>query len=189
MGVSTTFPAASSQVYTPRSGYFWWTLAKIYLNTADGIYCEMIHHLVNSHFVSEAFSVAAYHSFSDSHPIYSILKPHFDGLVGTNTAAFQMLISQRGAIAVVTSVGLSGGVQLVRLGYEDWHFNKTDFLLDLKVWTKRMFVIVHENPHPKPYNLRLCKSRWPSPSYPPPSPRSTHSLMTVCQHISCPHPV
>ena len=129
-------PSASSPVFTPRSGYFWWTVSKIYyVNNADGLVSQVVHHLVYAHLISEVFAVAAFRHFQDYHPVNSLLKPHFEGLVGINTAGFEMLTSKHGSITKLAGFGHSGMQQLIKLAYEKWTFNNMDFVNDLKVKT------------------------------------------------------
>ena len=125
--------SATSPVYTPRSGYFWWTVAKMYVNNADGLVSQIVHHLVNSHLVSEVFVAATFSSFPASHPVYSILVPHFDGLVGINSEGFRLLTNKNGAITKIAGFGFAGLNQLIRASYKNWKFNNTDFIQDLKV--------------------------------------------------------
>ena len=128
-------PSASSPVFTPRSGYFWWTVSKMYVNNADGLVSQVVHHLVYAHLISEVFAVAAIRHFQDNHPVNSLLKPHFEGLVGINTAGFEMLTSKHGSITKLAGFGHSGMQQLIKLAYEKWTFNNADFVNNLTVKT------------------------------------------------------
>lgn len=124
---------ASSPVYSPHSGYFWWTVAKIYLNSADGLTSQIVHHLVNTHLVSEVFAVAAFRNMLPGHPVHDLLMPHFQGLVGVNTKGFDLLTSPNGTITRVAGFGHSGLLELIRSAYADWKFDKMNFTLDLQV--------------------------------------------------------
>ena len=133
---------ASSPVYTPRSGYFWWTVAKMYVNNADGLVSQIVHHLVNSHLVSEVFVAATFSSFSTSHPVYNLLVPHFDGLVGINSEGFRLLTNKNGAITKIAGFGFAGLNQLIRASYKNWKFNNIDFIQDLKVNIQSRFRVL-----------------------------------------------
>ena len=129
----STSPPGNSTVVTPQSGYAWWTIAKLYLSNADGLVSQIVHHLVNAHLISEAFAVSGFRQLSHNHPVHKLLKPHFQGLIGINTAGFELLTSPNGAVTQVAGFGHSGLIDLVKIAYEDWSFNKTDFLHDLQV--------------------------------------------------------
>ena len=105
----------------------------MYLNSADGLVSQIVHHLVNAHLVSEVFAMATFRHLVGDHPISDLLTPHFKGLVNINTVGFEKLTSPDGAITQVTGFGHSGLMQLVKLAYEDWNYEKMSFLGDLEV--------------------------------------------------------
>ena len=117
----------------------------MYVNNADGLVSQIVHHLVNSHLVSEVFAVATYRQLSEKHPIQILLQPHFQGLIGINTVGFHLLTSPDGLITKVAGFGHTGMLQLIRLAYDEWNYDKMDFLADLKARTtfETMFVDVN----------------------------------------------
>ena len=125
--------AACSPVYTPHSGYFWWTAAKMYFNNADGLVSQIVHHLVNAHLVSETFAAATFRHLVEDHPVHQLLAPHFKGLVNINTVGFEKLTSPNGAITRVAGFGHSGLLDLIKFAYEDWHYDNMSFTGDLTV--------------------------------------------------------
>lgn len=135
----------SAPVYTPKSGYFWWSIAKMYVNSADGLVSQIAHHLVNAHLVSEAFAAATCHELVNSHPIHALLAPHFQGLIGINTEGFELLVSPQGFVTKIAGFGFQGMGELINLTYKHWSWEKTDFLTDLKVSTIS-----------KKFRLRVC---------------------------------
>eukprot|EP00117_Sycon_ciliatum_P027135 scpid47953/ scgid22111/ Arachidonate 5-lipoxygenase len=122
---------SSAPVYTPASGYFWWTIAKMYVNSADGLVSQIAHHLVNAHLVSEAFAAATCRELPLSHPVHSLLSPHFQGLIGINTQGFKLLTSPTGAVTKIAGFGYEGMGELINLTYKHWTWNHTDFKHDL----------------------------------------------------------
>lgn len=108
-------------------------MAKLYVNGADGLVSQIVHHLVNTHLISETFAVAAFRRLSPSHSVHKLLKPHLQGLIGINTQGFRLLTNQNGTVTRIAGFGHSGLLQLARIAYNNWDFEKTDFMNDLKV--------------------------------------------------------
>ena len=123
----------TAPVYTPESGYFWWTIAKMYVNSADGLVSQISHHLVNAHLVSEAFAAGTCRELLTDHPVHVLLSPHFQGLIGINTQGFALLTSPEGAVTKIAGFGYEGMGELINLTYKHWTWNHTDFIHDLKV--------------------------------------------------------
>ena len=105
----------------------------MYFNTALGHYSMHVHHLINTHIIAEVFLGHAYNTLSESHPIYKMLAPHFEGLTATNDDLIFQIKKENGSLHTTSNFGFSGDVQLNVAAYSDWHFNKSDFLFDLKV--------------------------------------------------------
>ncbi|XP_065183061.1 polyunsaturated fatty acid 5-lipoxygenase-like [Sycon ciliatum] len=125
---------ASSWVCTPQgSSFFWWTVAKLYVNNADGLVSQIVHHLVNAHLISESFAVSMHRKLPEQHPVYQILKFHFEGLIPINTMGFQLLTPANGSVSQIAGFGHKGLLDLIEVGYEHWTYEKMDFEQDLVV--------------------------------------------------------
>ncbi|XP_065182404.1 polyunsaturated fatty acid 5-lipoxygenase-like [Sycon ciliatum] len=118
----------ASPIHTPDSGYFWWTVSKMYVNNADGLTSQIRHHLVNSHLISEVFAVEAFIRLPFYHPIYILLQQHFEGLVGINSKGFELLTSKCGSVTKVAGFGFSGLGDFIKSSYENWTWDDTEML-------------------------------------------------------------
>ena len=91
-----------------------WQLGKFFVNVAGAVDHESVAHLGDCHIVPEAMAVATNRQFSSNHPIYRLLKPHFQFMININTDARHSLIVPGGVVA--TNVGPAIEVTLGILG-------------------------------------------------------------------------
>jgi arachidonate 15-lipoxygenase len=76
-----------------------WMRAKLMVQAADMTHHELITHLGETHLTVEAFAIATPRHLPPSHPLYRLLKPHFQFLLAINTRGNEVLLSSQGAIA------------------------------------------------------------------------------------------
>ena len=86
--------------------YLAWLFAKMHFRCADwGVYSIGTHY-ARAHAQNEVFAVSMYRNLSSSHPLFRLLKPHFQGIVGVNCQARESLIaSDQNAFAKFMSSG------------------------------------------------------------------------------------
>lgn len=75
-----------------------WTQAKYAVNSADGNHHELFSHLGWTHLVIEPFAICTQRNLSESHPLYKLLVPHFEGTIFINNAAAAKLIANEGQV-------------------------------------------------------------------------------------------
>ncbi len=75
-----------------------WMLAKTVVQIADANYHELISHLGRTHLFIEPFAIATNRQLASNHPLYILLKPHFQGTLAINDAAQSGLINAGGII-------------------------------------------------------------------------------------------
>ncbi|KAB8345817.1 hypothetical protein FH972_022872 [Carpinus fangiana] len=69
-----------------------WRYAKTCVSASEWTRHEVAVHLTNAHFVEEATIVAAQRSFEQTHPVYSLLQPHWFKTLSLNAAARSILV-------------------------------------------------------------------------------------------------
>jgi arachidonate 15-lipoxygenase len=113
-------PGADNPIFTPDDGYNW-LIAKSIVETADGNIHEASTHLGRTHLTMEAFVIASYRQFADSHPLALLLWPHFEGTLAINKASWEHLIADKG--------GPSKSID---------DFNSLNYMRKQSIWTIRM---------------------------------------------------
>ena len=88
---------AGAPAFGPRDGWAW-NLAKLAVQVADGNLHESVAHLGDTHLVVEPFVVATERHLSPDHPIYKLLRPHFEGTIFINNSAHSALIAAGGTV-------------------------------------------------------------------------------------------
>ncbi len=86
------------KLITPSSGKYEWLMAKTVVQIADGNYHELISHLGATHLLIEPIVGATHRRLYKKHPLYILLKPHFEGTVFINWAAQKVLIAPGGIV-------------------------------------------------------------------------------------------
>jgi len=75
-----------------------WMQAKLFVQTADVTYHELIVHLCDTHLAMEAFAIATPRQLPATHPVYRLLRPHFRFLLAINTRGNAILLGEGAAI-------------------------------------------------------------------------------------------
>ncbi len=117
-------------VITPEDGERW-TLAKSVVLIADGCVHEPITHLARTHLLIEPFVVATERQLSPRHPLYALLRPHFEGTLYINNAAHKLLIAPEGGVNRLLSPTIDAARMAVVLGLHSYPFDQAKLPLQL----------------------------------------------------------
>lgn len=90
-------PAKTNPIFTPEDGYNW-LIAKTIVEVADGNVHEAFTHLGRTHLLMEPFVVSTLRHIAPRHPLGILFKPHFEGTLAINEAAWGHLIANKGAV-------------------------------------------------------------------------------------------
>lgn len=106
-------PSEQNPIFLPSDSETDWLLAKMYITNADSLDHQAVHHLMNTHFLAEVFTVATLRCFPVIHPLYKMLFPHCRYTLFINTAGRKSLFAPDGALSK-SSLGYNGLVELMR---------------------------------------------------------------------------
>lgn len=132
--------AAADSVVTPLDDPKLWLIAKTYLQIADMNHHEMGTHLCRTHFLLEAFAVAAERQLSLRHPVAVLLRPHLRILLFNNLEGRELLIGPKGLATRIMAGGNDGSIEIVKRacegyaprGVAPWSFESWDLPLELE---------------------------------------------------------
>ena len=80
-------------IWTPNDGVEDWIAAKMYVANADFAMHQFKAHAMWCHLSQEPIAVSLSRNFSEAHPVWKLLRPHFHGLLGINAAARGTLVA------------------------------------------------------------------------------------------------
>ncbi|XP_028252886.1 hydroperoxide isomerase ALOXE3-like [Parambassis ranga] len=106
-------PSEQNPIFLPSDSETDWLLAKLFLKSTDLMEYEAVHHLLNTHFLGEVFTVATLRCFPLIHPLYKLLIPHFRYVIHVNKLAHRDLLGPKGALTK-SSLGRDGLIELMR---------------------------------------------------------------------------
>ncbi|XP_070781616.1 hydroperoxide isomerase ALOXE3-like [Enoplosus armatus] len=106
-------PSEQNPIFLPSDPETDWLLAKMFIKNADFIDHQAVHHLMNTHFLTEVYTVATLRSFPVIHPLYKLLFPHFRYTLHINTTGRKSLFGPDGAFKI-SSLGYDGMTELMR---------------------------------------------------------------------------
>lgn len=115
-------PATDNPIFTCRDGYNW-LIAKTIVEMADGNTHEAVTHLARTHMLMEPFVLCTYRQLAVQHPIHQLLAPHFQGTLAINQAAWQQLISDRGAVDKLLGGTIQESRRLAAFGVQSQIFD------------------------------------------------------------------
>ena len=81
--------------------YWDWQASKAIVQNADANYHELLAHLARTHLLVEAFAVATPRYLAKNHPLYVLLKVHFEGTLFINDQAEERLVAKDGNVAQI----------------------------------------------------------------------------------------
>uniref|UniRef100_A0A8C7ZH65 Si:dkey-17e16.9 n=1 Tax=Oryzias sinensis TaxID=183150 RepID=A0A8C7ZH65_9TELE len=106
--------SAENPIFLPTDPEKDWLLAKLFFKSADLLECEVVHHLLITHFLSEVFAVATLRCFPTIHPLHKLLIPHFRFTLHINVMGREALLGPDGS-----SFGLEGLMELMGRGLSE----------------------------------------------------------------------
>ncbi|CAG03588.1 unnamed protein product [Tetraodon nigroviridis] len=116
-------PSETNPIFLPSDSETDWLLAKFYLKNAYALMHQSLTHLMRTHFMAEAYTVAALRCLPEIHPIYKLLMPHFRYTLHINTGGRKTLFGPDGALEEVHSLGYDGIVELMRRHIANFHYS------------------------------------------------------------------
>ncbi len=119
-------------LFTPLSDPWGWKMAKAVVNSADGNHHELIAHLAKTHLFLEPIIISTYRQFSNRHPIYKLLIPHFYGTIFINYFARKDLIAPGGGVEHLLSGTIQSSKQVSLKATKSNAFNDSMFPVDLE---------------------------------------------------------
>ena len=99
-----------------------WMRAKLYVQVADATHHELIAHLCDTHLAMEALAIATPRQLPVNHPLYRLLKPHFQFLLAINTRGNQILLGEGAAIDQLLAPTRQASLSLINRAYRDRPF-------------------------------------------------------------------
>lgn len=111
-------------VVTPMAAPDAWMRAKLYVQVADITHHELITHLGDTHLAMEAFAIATPRQLPVNHPVYRLLKPHFQFLLAINTRGNDVLLGKGGAIDNLMAPTREASIGLINQAYRDRSFQE-----------------------------------------------------------------
>ncbi|MBW4583509.1 MAG: lipoxygenase [Tildeniella nuda ZEHNDER 1965/U140] len=109
--------ATPTQIDTDR-----WMQAKLFVQTADVTYHELIVHLCDTHLAMEAFAIATPRQLPKTHPVYRLLRPHFRFLLAINTRGNTILLGEGAAIDKLMAPTRAASLGLINQAYRERSF-------------------------------------------------------------------
>uniref|UniRef100_A0A3P9KN32 Si:dkey-17e16.9 n=1 Tax=Oryzias latipes TaxID=8090 RepID=A0A3P9KN32_ORYLA len=112
--------SAENPIFLPTDPEKDWLLAKLFFKSADLLECEVVHHLLITHFLSEVFAVATLRCFPTIHPLHKLLIPHFRFTLHINIMGREALLGPDGRLFEhAFSFGLEGLMELMGRGLSE----------------------------------------------------------------------
>jgi arachidonate 15-lipoxygenase len=108
-------------VFVPTDGENW-RKAKAIVQMADLNVHELKSHLFECHLVMETLAVAAARQMAPNHPIYELLRAHFNLLVHQNVAARTVLVNPGGEVDRLLGTGIKGAREILTRTRQGWTF-------------------------------------------------------------------
>lgn len=109
-----------------------WTRAKLYVQTADVTYHELISHLAYTHLAMEAFAIATPRQLPNNHPLYRLLTPHLQFLLAINTRGNKILLGEDAAIDKLMATTREASLGLINKAYRQRPFTEYALPNDIK---------------------------------------------------------
>lgn len=99
-----------------------WMQAKLFVQTADVTYHELIVHLCDTHLAMEAFAIATPRQLPATHPVYRLLRPHFRFLLAINTRGNAILLGEGAAIDKLMAPTRAASLAIINQAYRSRSF-------------------------------------------------------------------
>ncbi len=99
-----------------------WMQAKLFVQVADVTHHELISHLCDTHLAMEAFAIATPRQLPPSHPLYRLLRPHFQFLLAINHRGNTVLLGEGAAIDNLMAPTRPASIGLINRAYRERSF-------------------------------------------------------------------
>ncbi|MEA5476414.1 lipoxygenase family protein [Pseudanabaena galeata UHCC 0370] len=109
-----------------------WLLAKTVVQIADANYHQLISHLGRTHLFIEPFAIATNRQLASNHPLYILLKPHFQGTLAINDAAQSGLVSAGGTVDSLLAGSIATSRAVSVHGVKTYNFDEAMLPVALK---------------------------------------------------------
>ncbi|AFY34765.1 lipoxygenase family protein [Calothrix sp. PCC 7507] len=109
-----------------------WTRAKLYVQTADVTYHELISHLAYTHLAIETLAIATPRQLPHNHPLYRLLSPHLQFLLAINTRGNKILLGEGAAIDKLMAPTREASLGLINKAYRQRPFTEYSLLNDIQ---------------------------------------------------------
>lgn len=131
LAIEIRSPGVPPKVVTPLHRRPEWLLARLHFQAADAHYHEGVYHLLETHMVSEVFKLCSSRRLHPDHPLSQLLEPHFEWNLAIDHLARGDLLGKGGPIDTTMAAGAGGTLDLARMHWADWSFEKRRFHRDL----------------------------------------------------------
>ncbi|HEY9641694.1 MAG TPA: lipoxygenase family protein, partial [Coleofasciculaceae cyanobacterium] len=112
---------------TPSTGADAWMMAKTIVQIADVNFHEAVSHFARTHLLVEPFVTATHRRLPESHPLFKLLVPHFQGTLAINYAAHEFLVAPKGGVNGLLSATIDNSRVLMVKGLRIRGFNADMF--------------------------------------------------------------
>lgn len=119
-------------VLTPTSAADDWMRAKLYVQVADATHHELFAHLCYTHLAMEAIAIATPRQLPPTHPLYRLLRPHFQFLLAINTRGNRLLLGESGAVEQLLAPTLDTCIDLMNRAYRERSFQDSALPRDIQ---------------------------------------------------------
>jgi arachidonate 15-lipoxygenase len=102
-----------------------WMLAKTVVEIADANFHEAISHLGRCHMFMEPFAIATPRQLAANHPLFILLKPHFQTTLAINDAAQSRLIAPGGVVDKLLAGTIKSSRAICVQGTLSYKFNES----------------------------------------------------------------
>ncbi|KAJ5263942.1 hypothetical protein N7478_011547 [Penicillium angulare] len=107
-----------------------WRYAKTCVQTSDWFRHEVTVHLTRTHLVEETVIVSANRQFENDHPVFQILRPHWQKTLALNQSARTVLVPS--VILEIVGFSKKEALKFIRKEYDDFDFQNSYVPTDLR---------------------------------------------------------
>ncbi|XP_074927452.1 LOW QUALITY PROTEIN: arachidonate 12-lipoxygenase, 12R-type-like [Chelonoidis abingdonii] len=116
-------PGPDSPIFLPSDSEWDWILAKTWVRYADFLVHESVSHLLLTHLIDEAFTLATLRQLPMCHPLFKLLLPHTRYTLHINVMAKSALLRRGGAFEKGMGSGVEGTKVLMAKGMSCLTYN------------------------------------------------------------------